>query len=87
MSEEDVSPDIDEAKREADQELGDLEDAAEDMDERLAESESKGGTVEVPEPDQGDDLSISDPPGEDEPGVGTGDVPEDEGEAAAEAGQ
>ena len=87
MSEENGPKQIDEAKREADKELGEMEDDAQAMDERLSANESEGQEIEVPEPGQGEDLSISDPPGEDEPGVGEGDVPEGEGEAAEEAGQ
>ena len=87
MSEETHHSDINEAKRENDDELGAMENDAQAMDERLEKHESEGEEVEVPEPDYGEDLSISDPPDEDEPGVGEGDVPEGEGEAAGEAGQ
>ena len=87
MSEENPQREIDKSDREADDALGDLEDKADDMETRLDEHESGESDVEVPEPGRGDDLSISEPPGEDEPGVGEGDVPEDQGEAADEAGQ
>jgi len=87
MSEEDANSEIDEAKREADEKLGGLEKDAERMDDRLSEHESAQEEVEVPQPNQGDDLTISQPDGEDEPGVGEGDVPEDGDEAAGEAGQ
>ena len=87
MSEESHNSDLNDAKRENDDQLGELDADAQKMDERLEKHESEAEAVEVPEPDYGDDLSISDPPGEDEPGVGEGDVPEGEGEAADKAGQ
>ena len=87
MSEENPQSEIDKSDREADDALGDLENKGDEMETRLDEHESGEDEVEVPEPDRGEDLSISEPPEDDEPGVGKGDIPEDQGEAADEAGQ
>ena len=54
MSDENPQSEIDEAAKDADQELGELEDKADDMDERLEEHESDAKEVDVPEPDQGE---------------------------------
>jgi hypothetical protein len=78
---------IGEAEREADEKLGGLDEDATRMDDRLSEHESEEEEIEVPQPGKGDDLSLSRPDGEDEPGVGEADVPEDQDEAADEAGQ
>ena len=60
MSEDNPQSEIDDHERKADEEFGDLEDKADDMDERLEEHEAGDEDVEVPEPDQGESLSISD---------------------------
>ncbi|MEJ7876443.1 MAG: hypothetical protein WKF62_07260 [Solirubrobacterales bacterium] len=87
MSDEGAHSEIDEAKRQADEKLGGLEEDATRMDDRLSEHESDAEEIEVPQPDKGDGLSLSQPDGEDEPEVSEDDVPDDEGEAADEAGQ
>ena len=94
MSEDDASTEINESKREANEELGDMESTGDDLEQRLEENEAMSDEIEVPEPDHGDSLSISEPPDEDsddaaaeEAGVDAGAVPEGEGEAAGEAGQ
>ena len=87
MSDENPQSEIDEAEHEADEDLGKMEDDAAEMEDRLEEHESRSEDVEVPEPDQGDDLSISTPEDKEAAGVGGDDVPEDQGEAADEAGQ
>jgi hypothetical protein len=94
MSEDDATSQIEESKREASEDLGDLESTGDDMEQRLEENEEMSEDIEVPEPDHGDSLSISDPPEDgsddsaaEEAGVDEGAVPEDEGEAAHEAGQ
>ena len=58
MSENDAHEEINEAKRENDEELGELEDQGDDMEERLAENEAISEDVEVPDPDGDDALSI-----------------------------
>jgi len=87
MSEENPEGEIDGAKREADEELGEMEDNAEKMGERLAEHESAQEELEVPQPDHGDDLSMSEPKDKEAAGVAEPDIPEDQDEAAEEAGQ
>jgi hypothetical protein len=54
MSDENPQSEIDEAAKDADEELGELEDKADDMGERLEEHESDAKEVDVPEPDQGE---------------------------------
>ena len=94
MSQDDASTEINEGKREANEELGDMESTGDALEQRLEENEAMSDEIEVPEPDHGDSLSISEPPDEDsedgaaeEAGVDAGAVPEGEGEAADEAGQ
>ncbi|MDQ2675755.1 MAG: hypothetical protein M3Y34_03020 [Actinomycetota bacterium] len=94
MSEDDASTEMDHGKREADEELGDLDSTGDDLEQRLEENEAMTDEIEVPEPDRGDSLSISEPPDDDsdegaaeEAGVDADAVPEGEGEAAEEAGQ
>jgi hypothetical protein len=58
MSDNDPQTEIDEAKRENDEDLGELDDQADDLEERLAENEAISEDVEVPDPDEGDALSI-----------------------------
>lgn len=58
MSENDAQEEIDEAKQQNDEELGELEDQGDDMQERLEENEAISEDVEIPDPDEGDALSI-----------------------------
>jgi len=87
MSDDNPEGEINEAKREADEDLGEMEDNAEKMDERLDEHESGQEDLEVPQPDHGDDLSMSEPKDKKAAGVAEPDIPEDQGEAAEEAGR
>lgn len=58
MSDNEPQTEIDEAKRENDEDLGELDDQADEMKERLSENEAISEDVEVPDPDGGDALSI-----------------------------
>jgi hypothetical protein len=58
MNDEDPQTQLDGAKSDADEDLGDMEDTADEMEERLDENESIGEDVEVPDPEEGDSLSI-----------------------------
>ena len=58
MSDENPQHQIDEAKRENDEDLGELEDQADDMDERLEKNEALSEDVEVPDPEGGGAASI-----------------------------
>jgi len=91
MSEDNPEGQIDEAKRDTDEDLGAMEDEADQMEERLEEHESRSEDVEVPEPGQGDDLSISRSEDNEAAGVGEEGTSEgkgeDEGETTEEAGQ
>ena len=94
MTEESASQEIDKGKDEADEDLGNLDSGGDDLEERLKQNEAMSDDIEVPEPDRGESLSISEPPDDDsdggaaeEAGVDADAVPEDQGEAANEAGQ
>ena len=50
MNDEDPRGQLDEAKREADEDLGEMEDDGTEMEERLEENEEVGKDIEVPEP-------------------------------------
>jgi hypothetical protein len=58
MNDQDPQTQLDEAKSDADEDLGDMEEKADEMEERLDENESIGEDVEVPDPEEGDSLSI-----------------------------
>lgn len=59
MTDNDAQSELDESRRDASEELGEMEGQADEMEDRLVENEAAGEEVEVPEPDQGEDLSIS----------------------------
>jgi hypothetical protein len=50
MSDDNPQDQLDEAKSDADEELGEMEDDGAEMEERLEENEDIGKDVEVPEP-------------------------------------
>ena len=52
MSEDNPQDQIDEAKSDADEELGELEDDADRLEERIEENEDIGEDVEVPDPER-----------------------------------
>jgi hypothetical protein len=58
MSDENPETRIEEAKSDADEDLGELENDAADLEERIDENESMDDEVEVPDPDGGDALSV-----------------------------
>jgi hypothetical protein len=58
MNEDDPQTQLDDAKSDADEDLGDMEKTADAMEERLGENESIGEDVEVPDPEGDDALSI-----------------------------
>jgi hypothetical protein len=58
MSDEDPQDQIDEAKSDADEKLGEMEDDGSEMEERLEDNESIGEDIEVPDPDEGGALDV-----------------------------
>lgn len=58
MSDENPQNQIDEAKSDADEDLGEMEDDADELEERIEKNEDVGEDIEVPDPEGGDSLGI-----------------------------